>query len=140
MFVFRDVPLQSDLEYLAALFYPMFSFLFYLKARHVDAEGTFRHRSRRFSDRTRRSTFDTLKKTLRCSGNFWGSKYFDFRQLLRIQSGTPASVQPPPDFRTAIPAESGAGPYLRRRMNNELNFPPNCERLVLGCIDADFCK
>ena len=23
-------------------------------------------------------------------------------------------------------------------MNNELNFPPNFERLVLGCIDADF--
>ena len=29
---------------------------------------------------------------------------------------------------------------IRRRMNIELNFPPNCERLVLGCIDADFCK
>ena len=29
---------------------------------------------------------------------------------------------------------------LRRRMNNELNFPPNFERLVLGCIDADCCK
>ena len=25
---------------------------------------------------------------------------------------------------------------LRRRINNELNFPPNFERLVLGCIDA----
>ena len=30
--------------------------------------------------------------------------------------------------------------YLRRRMNIELNFPPNFEGLVLGCIDADFCK
>ena len=29
---------------------------------------------------------------------------------------------------------------VRRRMNNELNFPPNSERLVLGWIDADFCK
>ena len=29
---------------------------------------------------------------------------------------------------------------LRRRMNNELNFPPNFERLVLGCITADFCE
>ena len=28
----------------------------------------------------------------------------------------------------------------RRRMNSELNFPPNFEGLVLGCIDADFCK
>ena len=25
-------------------------------------------------------------------------------------------------------------------MNNELNFPPNFEGLVLGYIDADFCK
>ena len=30
--------------------------------------------------------------------------------------------------------------WLRRRMKNELNSPPNFERLVLGCIDADFCK
>ena len=29
---------------------------------------------------------------------------------------------------------------LRRRMTNDLNFPPNSEGLVLGCIDADFCK
>ena len=28
----------------------------------------------------------------------------------------------------------------RRPMNNESNFPPNFEKLVLGCIDADFCK
>ena len=25
-------------------------------------------------------------------------------------------------------------------MNNELNFPPNFEGLVLGCIDADFAS
>ena len=35
-----------------------------------------------------------------------------------------------PHFRTDLPR--------RRRMNNELNFPQNFERLVLGCIDADF--
>ena len=29
---------------------------------------------------------------------------------------------------------------LRRGMNFELNFPPNFEGLVLGSIDADFCK
>ena len=34
--------------------------------------------------------------------------------------------------------EAAAG--LRRQMNNELNFPPNFEGLVLGCIDADFIK
>ena len=32
------------------------------------------------------------------------------------------------------------GSQLRRHTNNEWNFPPNFERLVLGCIDADFCK
>ena len=34
----------------------------------------------------------------------------------------------------------GVNPRLRRRMKNELNFPPNFEMLVLGCIDSDFCK
>ena len=31
-------------------------------------------------------------------------------------------------------------PDLRSEVNIELNFPPNFEGLVLGCIDADFCK
>ena len=31
-------------------------------------------------------------------------------------------------------------PRLRKRMNIELNFPLNFEGLVLGGIDADFCK
>ena len=30
--------------------------------------------------------------------------------------------------------------HLRRQMETELNFPPNFEGLVLGCIEADFCK
>ena len=34
----------------------------------------------------------------------------------------------------------GRDDLLRRRVNNELNFPPNFEELVLGRIDADFCK
>ena len=29
---------------------------------------------------------------------------------------------------------------VRSEVNIELNFPPNFEGLVLGCIDADFCK
>ena len=36
-------------------------------------------------------------------------------------------------------ANPGA-PHLRSEVNSELNFPPNFEGLVLGCIDADFCK
>ena len=35
---------------------------------------------------------------------------------------------------------AAAGLRLRRRVNIELNFPPNFEGLVLGCINADFCK
>ena len=29
---------------------------------------------------------------------------------------------------------------VRTELNIELNHPPNLERLVLGCIDADFCN
>ena len=36
----------------------------------------------------------------------------------------------------ALEATSAA----RSEVNIELNFPPNVEGLVLGCIDADFCK
>ena len=32
------------------------------------------------------------------------------------------------------------GEDLRSEVNSELNFPSNFEGLVLGCIDADFCK
>ena len=37
-------------------------------------------------------------------------------------------------------ASRSNGSSVGRRMNIELNFPPNFEGLVLGCIDADFCK
>ena len=43
----------------------------------------------------------------------------------------PSSAQGLPDF---------VNTQVRRRMKNELNFPPNFEGLVLGCTDADFCK
>ena len=32
------------------------------------------------------------------------------------------------------------GFWIRSEVNSELNFSPNFEVLVLGCIDADFCK
>ena len=48
---------------------------------------------------------------------------------------SPSRSRRPPPRTPTRPA-----PSLRRRMNIELNFPPNFERLVLGCIDADFCK
>ena len=41
-----------------------------------------------------------------------------------------------PEARSA--GQLGAG--LRSEVNSELNFSPNFEGLVLGCIDADFCK
>ena len=37
--------------------------------------------------------------------------------------------------------EQSGGPKRRRRVRrNRIEAPPNFERLVLGCIDADFCK
>ena len=36
--------------------------------------------------------------------------------------------------------DTETGPVLRSEVNSELNFCPNFEGLVLGCIDADFCK
>ena len=39
---------------------------------------------------------------------------------------------------SARPARSQA--RLRTPVNNSEYFPPNFEGLVLGCIDADFCK
>ena len=53
-------------------------------------------------------------------------------------------VEPPPAFGEELPAPAlfagrdGSG--LRSEVNSELNFSPNFEGLVLGCIDADFCK
>ena len=34
---------------------------------------------------------------------------------------------------------AGTG-LVRNEVNSELNFCPNFEGLILGCIDADFCK
>ena len=33
-----------------------------------------------------------------------------------------------------------AAPAVKTRLDNIEYFPPNFEGLVLGCIDADFCK
>ena len=43
------------------------------------------------------------------------------------------------DPRTETPTSSKS-PLVRSEVNSELNFPSNFEGLVLGCIDADFCK
>ena len=53
---------------------------------------------------------------------------------------------PDADVPHALPADELPGRALRHaarlrsEVNSELNFPPNFEGLVLGCIDADFCK
>ena len=45
-----------------------------------------------------------------------------------------------PSLAAGSAAVSAQQSQLGRRMNIELNFPANFEGLVLGCIDADFCK
>ena len=59
------------------------------------------------------------------SGIFW---YFPKAGILCVS------------VRRQFPEGSPAARSLRREVNSELNFSPNFEGLVLGCIDADFCK
>ena len=61
----------------------------------------------------------------RAAGNFWRT----YRQLNHPHLAPPCNPQLPV-------LASQLASELRRSMNNELNFPPNVERLVLGCIDA----
>ena len=49
--------------------------------------------------------------------------------------GSPEMYGTPPP-----PCEDEKGTTLRTPVNNIEYFPPNFEGLVLGCIDADFCK
>ena len=59
------------------------------------------------------------------------------RELMRGQmEGVGFDNSRPPSAASHAPS---AAP-LRSEVNSELNFPPNFEGLVLGCIDADFCK
>ena len=44
------------------------------------------------------------------------------------------------EWDAAQPAAVCLRSLLRTRLNNIEYFPPNFEGLVLGCIDADFCK
>ena len=43
-------------------------------------------------------------------------------------------------IRPSLPPENTVERGLRTRMNNIEYFSPNFDGLVLGCIDADFCK
>ena len=45
-----------------------------------------------------------------------------------------------PSLAAGSAAVSAQQSQLGRRMNIELNFPPNFGKLVLGCINAKFCK
>ena len=63
-----------------------------------------------------------------------------FSTRFRRQRGDRAAEAPDERLQARGGRLRGGERGLRRRMNDELNFPPNFERLVLGCIDADFCK
>ena len=53
---------------------------------------------------------------------------------IRVQNiATGAELKVLPDQLEAVAA-------VRSEVNSELKFSPNFEGLVLGCIDADFCK
>ena len=69
----------------------------------------------------------------------------------KLATGSPVSFAARSRAATPPVARGGRAPglavegeararLLRSEVNTELNFPPNFEGLVLGCIDADFCK
>ena len=71
--------------------------------------------------------------------------YFDFCQLVAGNRPSPVDLYlydiSNGWARLLSPAvQSVVGKKVRSEVNSELNFPPNFEGLVLGCIDADFCK
>ena len=67
-----------------------------------------------------------------------GPPAFDVLQVLLVHSKFCRKLSGcVPSFTCAGCAASW---QLRSEVNIELNFPPNFEGLVLGCIDADFCK
>ena len=58
------------------------------------------------------------------------------RELLQVR---PAPVLE--GLQPLLPRDpEGVGGLLRRLMNKSIESPRNFERLVLGCIDVDFCK
>ena len=58
-------------------------------------------------------------------------------RALRVRTLDRSNVLREPRF---LGLRAGQRRRLRSEVNSELNFPPNFEGLVLGCIDADFCK
>ena len=66
--------------------------------------------------------------------------YTDFRSVLPARSSSLPMLELRFELRRCVDISSRSPSSLRRRMNIELNFPPNFEGLVLGCIDADVCK
>ena len=79
-----------------------------------------------------------------------GSHASPAKSALSAVGSTPAKSDGAPVFDDAlsaggldihcpeIPEDGAAG--IRTPVNNIEYFPPNFEGLVLGCIDADFCK
>ena len=96
---------------------------------------------------------DTELRTLKFRVRSWpapcpvSSTFPDMSEIDRIfrcpdvtgQGGLGFFRPPFPEFEKQEQDSLPPNPEVRRRMNNELDFPPNFERLVLGCIDADFC-
>ena len=68
-----------------------------------------------------------------------------FATMPVLEEETNQIEMPPPGdagaaARASVEAHAAAAPQVRSEVNSELNFSPNFEGLVLGCIDADFCK
>ena len=67
------------------------------------------------------------------------SDRFDCRRVVRV-SLTPAERAALFGGDASADADVALEADLKTPVNNIEYFPPNFEGLVLGCIDADFCK
>ena len=77
-----------------------------------------------------------------CSGICFRSRRTNLQNSYRSSIQTIGQLHVQGGFRIANPRRGArcAVHLLRSEVNSELNFSPNFEGLVLGCIDADFCK
>ena len=72
------------------------------------------------------------------NGYFLGIPSGKRRNKKEIASGTAFGFCLSRFLTVGVPRRYGSA--VRTRLNIELNQPPNFERLVLGCIEAKFCK
>ena len=90
----------------------------------------------------RNSHDSSAPQELSKSGTIWQTASGSSDPSAVARSGNLPNTQSTSTQRSPAPAQrtSPSSSRVRAPVNNTEYFPPNFEGLVLGCIDADFCK